>query len=214
MARPRSDISERILRAAGPRFLQDGVDGASMRAIARDAETSVGMITYYFPTKDALFAAVVEHAYTGLLNDLSAALVPDVSFEVQVARLHHRAAHLSPEEFVVLRLVVRELLVSSPRTPALLARFSRGHIPILLEAIGRAYARGEVRPEIHPLATMLAVAATGLGVQLAARILAEAIPPGLRPSPPETLGESLRDLLFHGLSPGPPSDPSSTPPAE
>jgi hypothetical protein len=77
MPRPRSDISERVLHAAARRFLEDGVDGAAMRAIARDAGTSVGMVTYYFPTKDALFAAVVEHAYKGLLDDLGAALAPD-----------------------------------------------------------------------------------------------------------------------------------------
>lgn len=203
MPRPRSDISERVLHAAARRFLEDGVDGAAMRAIARDAGTSVGMVTYYFPTKDALFAAVVEHAYKGLLDGLGAALAPDAPFETQVARLHQRASALTEEEFVVIRLVVRELLVSSPRAPALLARFSRGHIPMLLEAVGRAYAQGEVRPEVHPLATVLAVAATGLGVHVAARLLAEAFP-AVALSPEATgLGPSLRDLLFHGLSPAP-----------
>ena len=203
MPRPRSDISERVLHAAARRFLEDGVDGAAMRAIARDAGTSVGMVTYYFPTKDALFAAVVEHAYKGLLDDLGQALAPGVPFETQVARLHQRASALTEEEFVVIRLVVRELLVSSPRAPALLARFSRGHIPMLLEAVGRAYAQGEVRPEVHPLATVLAVAATGLGVHVAARLLSEAFPAAAMPPEASGLGPSLRDLLFHGLSPAP-----------
>ena len=60
MARPRSDIQKRIVLAARTRFLADGVDGASLRHIARAARTSIGMVYYYFPTKDDLFLAVVE----------------------------------------------------------------------------------------------------------------------------------------------------------
>src|SRR4029077_6434218 len=57
MARPRSDIQPRIVRAARERFLAEGVDGASLRTIASDAGTNVGMVFYYFPTKDDLFLA-------------------------------------------------------------------------------------------------------------------------------------------------------------
>ena len=37
MARPPSDIAQRIVTAATERFLNDGVDGASLRQIARAA---------------------------------------------------------------------------------------------------------------------------------------------------------------------------------
>ena len=59
MARPKSDIEPRIIHAARRRFLEDGVDGASLRKIAREAGTNIGMIYYYFPTKDDLFLAYV-----------------------------------------------------------------------------------------------------------------------------------------------------------
>ena len=70
MARPRSDIGPRIVHAARRRFLVEGVDGASLRAIAHDARTSIGMIYYYFPTKDDLFLAVVEEMYVTVLADM------------------------------------------------------------------------------------------------------------------------------------------------
>jgi AcrR family transcriptional regulator len=38
--------------------LGDGVDGASLREIAREAGTNIGMVVYYFATKDDLFLAV------------------------------------------------------------------------------------------------------------------------------------------------------------
>ncbi len=62
MARPRGDISERLVKAAREAFLTQGVDGASLREIAAEAGTSLGMITYYFPTKDDLFLAVLERS--------------------------------------------------------------------------------------------------------------------------------------------------------
>src|SRR5262249_27779376 len=68
MPRPRTDIRVRILHAARARFAAKGVDGSSLRSIAADARTSIGMIYYYFPSKDALFLAVVEEVYGNLLG--------------------------------------------------------------------------------------------------------------------------------------------------
>ena len=51
MARPRGDISERLIKAAREAFLTQGVDGASLREIAAEAGTSLGMITYYVPPR-------------------------------------------------------------------------------------------------------------------------------------------------------------------
>lgn len=201
MARPRSDISERIVLAAGERFLRDGVDGASLREIARGARTSVGMITYYFPTKDALFSAVVEHAYTGLLDDIATALAPDAPYARQIERLHDRLAALSDEEFLVLRLVIRELLVASPRTPALLTRFSRGHVPLVLEAVAGAYQRGEIREGVNPVAAILATFLSGLGAQIVWRLLSSSAPLAALVPSPAALADGVRDVLFHGLAP-------------
>jgi AcrR family transcriptional regulator len=44
MARPASDIQKRIFVAARARFLSEGVDGASLRQIAKDAGTNIGMV--------------------------------------------------------------------------------------------------------------------------------------------------------------------------
>src|SRR6266511_1861365 len=92
MARPRTDIEPRILHAARARFLADGVDGASLRAIARAAGTSIGMLYYYFPSKDDLFLAVVEEVYSALLADLTGALAPGVPVDERIGRLYDRVA--------------------------------------------------------------------------------------------------------------------------
>ena len=105
MARPRTDIRARIIRAARARFLAEGVDGASLRTIARDARTNVGMIVYYFKTKDALFLAVVEEIYPALLADLAAALTADVPTRERLHRAFVRLGNLSDDEHTACRLV-------------------------------------------------------------------------------------------------------------
>src|SRR5215204_2806001 len=105
MPRPRSDIAPRILHAARARFLSDGVDGASLRGIASDARTSIGMVYYYFASKDELFFAVVEALYEKLLKDIEAAIAPDVPVPERIERLYLRVARLSDEELLVMRLI-------------------------------------------------------------------------------------------------------------
>src|ERR1044071_4922714 len=98
MARPRTDIAPRILEAAKHRFRQHGVDGASLRAIAKDAKTSIGMVYYYFPTKDDLFFAVVEKVYEGFLHKLEVALAPEGTVEARLARLYRQLAEVTDDE--------------------------------------------------------------------------------------------------------------------
>ncbi len=199
MARPRSDIQPRILGAAAERFLHDGVDGASLRQIAHDAGTSVGMVSYYFATKDDLFIAVVEDKYKKLLGDITHALRPDAPFEDQILRLCRRVAALDDDEFRVLRVVLREALVASPRMPALLARFSTGHVPVVLGAIARAMANGEIRGDVHPVAVVLGLFGTVMASQLFLRLAAPALPAlGALPSR-EELAVAMRDALLHGV---------------
>ena len=101
MPRPRSDIEPRLVAAARARFLSDGVDGASLRAIAADAGTSIGMIYYYFPTKDELFLAVVEEAYEKLVQDLDRALDPALPVRDRLERMFARVGALTDEEQVL-----------------------------------------------------------------------------------------------------------------
>src|SRR6185312_177326 len=135
MARPRSDIEPRIVHAARRRFLKEGVDGASLRHIARDAKTSIGMVYYYFPTKDDLFLGVVEEVYEVALADLVKALDPSLPVEERILRLYSRVGSIKEEEVLVVRLVLREALVSSQRLDTIVERFERGHLPLMLKLV-------------------------------------------------------------------------------
>jgi TetR/AcrR family transcriptional regulator len=197
MARPRSDIEPRIVHAARRRFREEGVDGASLRTIARDAKTSIGMVYYYFPTKDDLFFAVVEEVYQGILGDLMIALANDVPVKERIRRVYDRIGRLSTLELAAVRLIAREVLGSSKRLDRLLARFQKGHIPLVLQTLMEGTQDGTIDPRLPPAVLFLSTVAVGALPQLARRVIAKRLPlPGLEG---EAFTDQLVGVLFHGI---------------
>jgi AcrR family transcriptional regulator len=200
MPRPRSDIRPRIVHAARERFLREGVDGATLRRIAEDAGTSIGMIYYYFKTKDDLFLAVVEEVYAALVDDIGVALALDREPEERIRRLYARVGAMTELELVVIRIIVREALVSSERLSRLITRMSTGHLPMAIAAVHDGVGRGAFRDD-QPLPVLLtAIAATGLLPQILRRIVADARPDLAALLPPaDALATGLAEVILAGV---------------
>lgn len=211
MARPKSDIDRRIVAAAARRFLVEGVDGASLRRIAREAKTNLGMVYYYFPTKDDLFLAVVESVYADLLADLEAALVPEAPFAERVRRLYARLGAMTDREVDVVRLIVREGLVSSARLARIVERFSRGHLPLVLSTIQAGLASGEVRGDLPPILLAMSTVLVGLVPQILLRIVPE-LPVGIHVPEGEARTAALVELVLGGVAA--PGDPAPAAPGD
>jgi AcrR family transcriptional regulator len=200
MARPRTDIEPRILHAARARFLQDGVDGASLRTIARDAKTSVGMIFYYFPTKDDLFMAVIEEVYADLIADLEKLLAGDDPARDRIQRAAERLGAASETEIEVMRIVVREALVSSERIAKVMARFRRGHVGMLMATVMDGMQKGEIDASIPLPVAAICAGAIAIVPQIAHRVLEDKLPVGALPGGP-ALAALLVEILFRGIRP-------------
>ena len=54
----KNELAESILNAAQEEFLNKGYEDSSLRVIARKANTTLGNIYHYFPSKEALLIAV------------------------------------------------------------------------------------------------------------------------------------------------------------
>ena len=201
MPRPRTDIQPRILHAARARFLAESVDGASLRAIARDAGTSIGMIYYYYPTKDDLFLGVVEEIYAAVMTDLEAALESDGGFEARVRSLYRRIGHMTPIEADVFRLVAREALTSSERLTQMLARFQRGHVALLARVVAAGRAEGVVETRLPLPLSMITTLVLGVVPQMILRVV------GARSFFLELAGDSGAGFV-------PPTDPQKVPPGD
>ena len=199
MARPRTDIAPRILAAARARFLTHGVDGASLRDIARDARTSIGMVYYYFPTKDALFMAVVEEVYKRLLADMAGVLGSTGPLAERIQRLYQRHAGASDEEITVLQIVIREMLSSSGRRKLLLDRFLKGHIPVLMSAVMAGMASGEIAPGQHPAVVGISTLLLAIMPQVIHRLASPNLPAGFLPSAQE-FAAGFAAVTLEGIS--------------
>ena len=67
MSTKAEDTQKNILDTARKHFLKDGLTGASLRNIVKDAGLTTGAFYKYYPTKEALFDALtdpyMEHIY-------------------------------------------------------------------------------------------------------------------------------------------------------
>jgi AcrR family transcriptional regulator len=206
MPRPRSDIEPRIVTAARELFLEDGVDGASLRAIAASAGTSIGMVYYYFPSKDELFLAVVEEHYEKLVADLDGALAPELPVRERLERMFQRFGRVSPEEIDVIRLVVREALVSSERLDRILERFKRGHVPLILRTIMDGFADGTFDRELHPMLVALSAIALAGPAQVIRAVVGQKLPLAAGPGGVD-LARQLVEVLLRGVGAKAPHTP-------
>ena len=200
MARPRTDIGPRILVAARKRFRKSGVEGATLRAIARDVGTSIGMIYYYYPTKDELFFAVVEETYQKILADLERLLTPETPVRQRLLCIFERIAAVSDQEVEILRLVAQEGLLSTTRFERLVERFLRGHVPLVLKTLLDGIEGGVLDRRRHPIVLLLATFGLAGPPQLIRRAVGERLPVPGAPSG-KVLAEELCDVLLNGIAP-------------
>jgi AcrR family transcriptional regulator len=194
MARPRSNLRDRVLRAARHEFLAIGVEATPLRAIARRARTNLGMIYYYFPTKDDLFLAVIEEPYARLVDAFAEVLAVPGPVRDRVRALYRRVGAFTPDEAATFRLVVSEALISPARRAAVFARAWHGHLPLVIAALEGGKREGALRRAVPTPLLAIVTAAIGVLPQVAAGVL----PLGLPAS--DALVDQLVELLFDGVA--------------
>lgn len=195
MARPRSDIQDRILAAARARFIAEGVDAASLRAIAKEADTSIGMVYYYYPTKDDLFLAVVEECYQKFLEDLEEVLSGRQGYQSRVCGFYARLGSMSESEREIIDLVIREMFSSNDRRARLRTRFLRGHLPLVFRVITEGFEAGELDRSINPIIAMACTLGIGSVTAVVNRMIRSRLNNGDDTSLPECVCNAVCNLM-------------------
>lgn len=189
---------QRILKAAEALFSDHGYDGASINAIAKRAGVSKANVFHHFPTKNALYLAVLSHCCSRG-DELVQALDRSDGDVVERLRTFARA-HL---EFVlkqdhISRLIARELLKNRPKRAEELAQqiFGR-NFERIVAVLRDAQTRGEIRREIDPAAVaVLLIAADVFYFQ--SRAVLRHLPHAQFSHGPERYTDTLLDIIFHG----------------
>ncbi|MDP9582565.1 UNVERIFIED_ORG: AcrR family transcriptional regulator [Burkholderia contaminans] len=100
----------RILMAAAEEFASGGLFGARVDQIARRAETNERMLYYYFGSKEQLFTAVLEHAFSALTEAERVLDLDGVAPVEAVMRLAHFIWDYYRDHPELLRLINNENL--------------------------------------------------------------------------------------------------------
>jgi len=143
---------ERILEAALQAFSEEGFDGATTRDIAARAGVNLGLIKYYFDTKQKLWRTAVERAFSILREELAGSfdegVFEDRERTRQALRRYVRFVGRHPE-FV--RLMHDEGKRRGPRMRWLVDHHVRPIFEGMTGQLGRAQKRGILPSGIDPL---------------------------------------------------------------
>jgi AcrR family transcriptional regulator len=156
----KTDNRRRLLDAAAAEFARNGLEDANINQISLAAGFAKGTVYNHFPSKEALFLAVVQEAC-----ELAAAGIEGVSADASTEE-RLRAALASDVEWAraheaFARVVVREVLTPNPRFYPQVIEAAAPFISRVREILADGVKLGEVRADIP--VEELALVFVGLG---------------------------------------------------
>ncbi|MEZ4237888.1 MAG: TetR/AcrR family transcriptional regulator [Myxococcota bacterium] len=208
MGRPRAsdtDVAtpERILAAAAAEFAQHGRERATLADIARRVGIRRPSLLYHYPSKDALYEAVVRDVFARLTAVLAASMqTPETSFEDRLEALVRAYAAFLADHPQHARIVLREMLADDGPGPTIL----REEIAPILSAVVaflEVAGGGVLRPNL-PLQAAVMQVASDLLLQHAAGAVG---PVMWGASSPGRSWQLARALLIAGAQSTPPPHP-------
>jgi TetR/AcrR family transcriptional regulator len=152
-----------ILQAAVREFAGQGIAGARTDAIARAAKVNKALLYYYFKNKEALYGAVLDQVFGGLIAHVGEVLSRDLPPQEKI--LAYAGAHFDyvASHPLYPRIVQREMMgVGRGRTNHLewiVKKYFRPLFGRVSEVLKRGQATGEFRPvdPLHFIPSMIAV---------------------------------------------------------
>ncbi|MFH0919861.1 MAG: TetR/AcrR family transcriptional regulator [Fibrobacterota bacterium] len=170
-----ASTEQKILEAACREFVERGISGARMQAIASRAGVNKALLHYYFRSKERLYEAALAHivgrVWGSVRNNLripdSAAPGPRILIETVVTTIL-RVIQENPD-FV--RVLIREVTEGGHRLPSVISNAFVGEFgdmpPILLNALHEAIRKKRIRPlePIHIFINIMGMCIASVVVQ-------------------------------------------------
>ena len=138
------ETRDRIVEAALSLFADRGFDGTTTRQVAARAGVNLGLIQYYFGSKEKLWKDSVDRAFARLRTDLSDT-IPDTPRDAdQVAELIHVVTRFAARNAAFVRLMNDEGKRRGPRMRWFVDRHQRPLFEAITGVLAAARARGLV----------------------------------------------------------------------
>jgi AcrR family transcriptional regulator len=147
---------ERLLQAAELVFAAEGVDAARLQDIAVQAGITRPALLYHFKTKDELYSAVVERAFSSLAEILVSAMHGGGSFRENLRALIEGFLTFVEVHPALARILVRELM--SERGRAMLERHAAPLLDTVVAFVERDGA-AEIRRDVPVRAALMQIVA-------------------------------------------------------
>ncbi len=198
MPRAATDTRERILNAARDLFGERGVDATSIREIARTAGVNLGMIHYFFKTKDNLVDAVLERYFGNVAEALDSVPAAGTPREKLAAAIRAIISYIQDNQSLV-RIVMREYSLQTPRIRQIGARFLGPNFVRLAMIVSEGVGGGRFKPlDVR----FLSMATLGMMVHpfMVRPLLAQVIPLDFTSKEfAERLATTVETVLFEGI---------------
>ncbi len=140
---------EAILSAAEVLFVRQNYGNVSMRDIARAADLTTGGLYHHFPSKEALYLAMLQADWSVKRKAMLAAVPPQGSCREKLRYLTRVYLAMPPEHRSLLELVRRDINVFKDPTRAAMIKAYQETVPAPIEAILQdGMATGEIRASV------------------------------------------------------------------
>jgi len=195
---PKRDVARAVILDAARRlFIANGFHGTSMRAIAREAgDRAVGGIYNHFPTKEAIFRALIEeeNPYDRILGTLEAGLDRATSGPEFVALALKTVLAIIPDYYDFLQLAQIDLREFEGQTVRHLLRSE--FFPRILGVIQRVQSLPGLKP-LEPYLILRMMASLVIGFVVTERLIPADV---LIEFSRDVLADQFIDTLLHGLA--------------
>lgn len=190
---PGEERRQRILEAALRAAARWGFRGATMERIGQEAGISAGTIYWYFDSKEALLAALLE-TYSALPRLRQIKLQPPGDEQSQLAGLAENVLAIFEQRVDVIKTVISEAFEHPEIAQDFYREVSGKLLAHLVEYVDQRVAAGVFRPG-HSHARALALISALLMYAIARRNVGEILP-----VPRDVAVREYVDLFLHGVA--------------
>jgi TetR/AcrR family fatty acid metabolism transcriptional regulator len=183
---------QRLLDAALEVFTRHGYSDAAIDEIAQVSETSKGGLYFHFPSKQALFLALLDEASGALLSRVGDAMASEADPLARGDAALHEVLHVFGDHRLLARLLLIDAVGAGQEFAARLDELHGSFAALIARCLDDAVAAGLIPPQDTRLA---AQAWYGAVNHVVLRWLMTGRPRRLEETYP-----ALRQLLLHGVA--------------